>query len=300
MDSNLSLYHIFHTVASKGNISYAAKELFISQPAISKAIHKLEQNLDVTLFSRSSRGVTLTEQGKLLYEYTSTAFHALDRGEEYLRRMKTLETGHLRIGVSTTLCKYILLPYLKDFIAEYPHIKVTIDCQSTFHTIKLLTEHKVDIGLIAKPEDSKHLHFYSTGELEDIFVTTKTYLRNLKLRERDDHVDVFRTANLMLLDEENISRLYIDNYFREHQIKTNQILEISNMDLLIEFAKIGLGVACVVKKFVQEDLDTKRLLQIPLNVPIPTREVGFAYTKERYSSDVIEKFITFYSETRQK
>ncbi len=151
MDQNLSLYKVFYTVANAGNISKAAAELFISQPAISKSIRKLEQSLDVTLFSRNSRGVQLTEEGEVLYDYVQRAFYALQTGEAQLKKINDLGIGHLHIGVSTTLCKYMLLPYLKEFVAAHPHIRITIDCQSTNHTLHLLKENKIDLGLIGRP-----------------------------------------------------------------------------------------------------------------------------------------------------
>lgn len=294
MESNLSLYRIFHTVATQGNISRAAKELYISQPAISKAITKLEENLGVKLFIRNSRGVILTEEGQLLFQHTNTAFHSLAQGEESIKQMQELGIGHLRIGVSTTLCKYLLLPYLKHFIAEYPHIKITIDCQSTFHTIKSLENNTIDIGLIGRTENMKQLEFYPIQEIEDIFVTTKLYLDNLKVREGTKQEDILSSSNLMLLDKENITRVYIDDYFYNNGIKTNQVLEISNMDLLIEFAKIGLGVACVIKEFVSEDLRKGSLLSLPLPISVPKRQVGFAYSTHGYRSEAIQKFISFY------
>ena len=159
MEQNLSLYKIFNCVANTGNISRAAKELYISQPAISKAISKLEQNLEVTFFTRNSRGVHLTDEGKMLYEHTKSAFETLQLGEDTIRKINELGIGHIRIGVSTTLCKYLLIPYLKDFVAKYPHIKITIDCQSTFTTIDLLDNSKIDIGLIAKAEQRNTIKF---------------------------------------------------------------------------------------------------------------------------------------------
>ena len=120
MEQNLSQYKIFYEVAKAGNISKAAKELYISQPAISKAISKLEDSLGLSLFTRSSRGVQLTSEGEILFEHTREAFDALDRGEQELKRIQEFDIGHLRIGVSNTLCKYILLPYLKTFIDQYP------------------------------------------------------------------------------------------------------------------------------------------------------------------------------------
>ena len=105
MDQNLSQYKIFYEVARTGNISRAARELYISQPAISKAISKLEDSLGLSLFSRSSRGVQLTPEGQVLFEHAAEAFDALNRGEQELKRIQEFDIGHLRIGVSNTLCK---------------------------------------------------------------------------------------------------------------------------------------------------------------------------------------------------
>lgn len=315
-ESTLSSYHIFNAVAEAGNISKAAKTLYISQPAISRAVSKLEQNLSVKLFIRGSRGVHLTEEGKMLYEHTKSAFDSLRQGEESLRRINSLGIGQLRIGVSTTLCKYILMPYLQRFIQEYPHIQVTIQCHSTFETLELLEEGKIDIGLVGESASLRTLEFLPVTEIEDVFVSTETYLKNLKLREQeeaslsdttsrknrrsaakkasDSALSYFKNGTLMLLDEKNISRLYIDDYFNKNNIETGQILEVSNMDLLIDFSKIGLGIGCVIKEFVQKELEDHTLIELPLPAKINKRKVGFAYNKTNLQSNSVNKFIEFY------
>ncbi len=300
IDFSLSAYRIFNSVAKLGSISGAAKELYISQPAISKAIAKLEQDLSVSLFIRGSRGVKLTEEGAQLYEHTKAAFETLKEGEELMKRNKSLGVGHIRIGVSTTLCKYLLLPYLKEFVANHPHIRFTIQCQSTFQTLELLEEGKLDLGLIGKPEPRKDLDFYSVGTIEDVFISTRSYLDNLDIREGKmlTNQQLFEKANLMLLDEKNITRVFIDDYFKKNGIRTGQILEVSNMDLLIEFAKTGIGIACVIKEFVKNELEDGSLIQIDLEVPIETREVGFAYRLGKQYSDSTLKFIEFYKGQR--
>lgn len=295
MIGNLSSYRIFYTVAQKGNISYAAKELYVSQPAISKAIGKLEENLGVSLFYRSSRGVILTEEGKRLYEHTKRAFEELEEGEEKLRKIQELGIGQIRIGASTTLCKYILIPYLKEFIEAYPNIKIIISCQSTFHTVKLLEEDKIDIGLIGKFGFGKEIEFYSVKEIEDIFVASKAYLKKLGIRGKENETitKILMDSNLLLLDEQNISRQYIENYFKENQVETKQVLEVGSMDLLIEFAKIGLGVACVIKEFVEEEIKEGSLKIVPILRPMKRRQIGFAYAKKNKRTEAMEHFLGF-------
>ena len=297
MNQNLSSYRIFYTVANTGNISKAAKELYISQPAISKSIQKLEESVGCKLFSRSSRGVVLTDEGKLLYEHVSEAFETLTMGEEKLKRSIELGVGHLKIGVSSTLCKYLLLPYLKEFIRQNPHISISISCQSTNDTLKLLEDNKIDIGLIGKPENLKNIHFDFLEEIEVIFVAAKDYLRNLKARGiQKDHI--LQSSTLMLLDKNNMTRQYIDDYLQENQIIIKDSIDISDMDLLIDFARIGVGVACVIKNFVREDLENGTLMEIPLGFPIHKREVGFAYKTTTKPSKSLAEFIHFYKTYR--
>ena len=247
--------------------------------------------------SRSSRGVVLTDEGKLLYEHVSEAFETLTMGEEKLKRSIELGVGHLKIGVSSTLCKYLLLPYLKEFIRQNPHISISISCQSTNDTLKLLEDNKIDIGLIGKPENLKNIHFDFLEEIEDIFVAAKDYLRNLKARGiQKDHI--LQSSTLMLLDKNNMTRQYIDDYLQENQIIIKDSIDISDMDLLIDFARIGVGVACVIKNFVREDLENGTLMEIPLGFPIHKREVGFAYKTTTKPSKSLAEFIHFYKTYR--
>lgn len=291
MDQNLSQYRIFYAVAKAGNISKAAKELYISQPAISKSISKLEDTLNTTLFTRNSRGVQLTEEGQILFEHTRTAFEELTLGEQELKRIRQFNLGHIRIGASNTLCRFIMLSYLKGFIEKYPHIKITIENQSTTHTMSLLEQQRIDIGLVAEPKPQKNIQFLPVKEIEDIFVATPKYIENLRLREGSG-ADIFHAGNIMLLNKENVTRNHIDEYMSTHGISANNLLEVSTMDLLIEFARIGLGIGCVIKEFVQEDLDSGRLIEIKLDQPIHKRSVGFVYQAAR-TSRALDTFIQF-------
>ena len=294
MDQNLSQYRIFYAVAKAGNISRAAKELYISQPAISKSISKLEDSLNTVLFTRNSRGVQLTDEGQVLFEHTRDAFEELAKGEQELKRIREFNMGHIRIGVSNTLCRFIMVKYLKGFIEQYPHIKITIESQPTTQTLSRLEQQRIDIGLVVEQKSAKSMNFIPVMDIEDIFVATPSYLENLRLREGAD-TDVFQSGNLMLLDKNNITRHYIDDYMAVNEIVANNLLEVTTMDLLIEFARIGLGIGCVIKEFVKEDLDSGRLAQLKLDTPIHKRTVGFLWQSSR-TSKALDTFIRFCKE----
>ena len=301
MEQHLSLYRIFYTVANTGNISQAAKQLYNSQPAISKSISRLEESLGIVLFSRSSRGVTMTEEGRILYEHVRTAFEAIDAGEEQIRRMTALNIGSLHIGASNTLCKFVLLPYLQSFIEAYPHIKILISCLSSNQTLTQMDSGKIDIGLVAHPGSLRTLDFYSLGTIQDIFVASPAYLKNLDLKPEEIHSgrQLFERATLMLLDKQNMTRQYIDDYLTTNHLQTPHTIETTSMELLIEFAKIGLGVGCVIKEFVLEELKNGQLIEIPLDIPIHQREIGFTYIKKRQQEKAVRHFIEFYKSTKE-
>ena len=298
MEQNLSQYRIFYAVAKAGNISRAAKELYISQPAISKSISKLEDSLNTVLFTRNSRGVQLTDEGQVLFEHTRDAFEELAKGEQELKRIREFNMGHIRIGVSNTLCRFIMVKYLKGFIEQYPHIKITIESQPTTQTLSMLEQQRIDIGLVVEQKSSRNMNFIPVMDIEDIFVATPSYLENLRLREGAD-TDVFQSGNLMLLDKNNITRHYIDDYMACNEIIANNLLEVTTMDLLIEFARIGLGIGCVIKEFVKEDLDSGHLVQLKLDTPIHKRSVGFLWQSSR-TSKALDTFIWFCREQDSK
>jgi DNA-binding transcriptional LysR family regulator len=329
---NLNNYFVFYTVAKTGNISKAAQQLFISQPAVSKSISRLEEASGVNLFDRGSRGVTLTEEGSLLYNYVEKAMDTLIKGEENLSKFNELGMGHIRIGVSTSLCKHILLDYLKDFIRQNPHIKVSIDCHSTINTLELLKKDDIDVGLICDTPLPSDMIYKPIKNIHDIFVASRDYIDNLSYREDAENIfpdkkgentltgmltgnmaaffpateknlsksgnnaiesrDILTKSTLMVLEEANITRKHVDSYLEAQHIKCNQFLEINNMDLLIDFAAIGMGVASVVREFADSYLTSGQIIELPLDPPIPERTVGFVYRDTKNKSTALMKFLT--------
>lgn len=277
MEQHLSQYYIFYEVAKLGNISKAAKALYISQPAISKAISKLEDGLEITLFTRNSRGVVLTVEGQLLFDHISEAFKEIDMGEQQIKRAKELHMGNIKIGVSNTLCRYILLPYLQKFIEKYPHVKISVESQDTARTVHMLENNLLDLGLIAAPSNRKSLSFTPLLEIHDTFVATPSYLSRLYEREGLS-CDPLVSGTVILLDKTNMTRKYIDDYLEGNLIEPSNILEVTTMDLVIEFAKIGLGIGSVIKEVVQKELTEGSLVEIELKSELRSRNIGFSYS----------------------
>lgn len=295
MSNNMNLYYIFYEVAMTKNISKAASDLYISQPAISKAINRLESNLECKLFTRNSRGVVLTNEGEILFEQIKEAVEAIKEGEEKIKLAGELGVGRLSIGVSTTLCKHVLLPYLEKYVNKYPHVKVSISCQSSMETIQALEQDKIDIGFIGYPVSKNSLTYKPVMEIHDTFVCTKQYLDNFSMREKLTKEKLIENATFMMLNKENITRKYVDTALDAVGVVPKNVIEISNMDLLIDFAKTNLGVSCVIRELVENDINNNHLKEINLIGKTAGREIGLAYLPNKIEinkcvSDFIDCF----------
>lgn len=290
MSEDLELYKIFHTVAFYKNISHAAKALYISQPAVSKSIKKLEALMDIKLFSRGSKGVTLTTEGIIFYEYIQKALHIIADGENILAELKSKKQGMITIGVSTVLCKHFLLPHLKPFMNEYPEIKIKIINKTTFDTLKNIDQGIIDFGIVSRPFHMIPYTFIPLADIQDIFVAEKEYLNSLQIVEPND---IFAKGIFMLLESDNITRQYVDRFFAENNIVMKPEVEINTMDFLIEFAKIGLGITAVIKNFIEKDLTEGSLIEIPVSPAIPPRTVGIIFGKKKSLSIATQTFISY-------
>ena len=287
---DLNLYRVFFVVAKCKNISHAAEVLFVSQPAVSKSIKTLENTLNVSLFSRSSKGVALTPEGSILLNHIKNAFDEFSLGVHILEKLKNKEMGNINIGVSTTIGKSYFLPKFQEFIKEYPYFKIKIINKPTLDTIKLVQDDKLDLGIIGTTSHEDDLEFIKLGEIQDILVASSSYLENLNL---DSLHDIFTRGSFMLLESPNATREFIDNYFAKQNLIITPDIEASNMDFLIECAKIGLGITSVIKEFLHEDLENKTLVELPLDFPIPPRYIGVIYKNSSNLSIAAKTLIDF-------
>lgn len=294
MNIDLELYKVFYTVACSKNISQAAEELYISQPAVSKSIKKLEDITGITLFYRNSRGVKLTEEGRIFFDYVEKAMKELSNGENILNKLKIKEQGVIKIGVSTTLCKHFLIPKLKSFIVKYPNIQIKIINNTTFDTLKLIDEGKVDFGIVSKPYNCSSYNFIEVEKIQDIFVSSKVYLESHGIVKPEE---IFTKSTIMLLESDNITRKYIDEYFDKNNILVKPEIEISNMDFLIEFAKIGMGVTIVIRNFIEKEIKEGELVEISISPTIPKRAIGIVLHKKMPVSIAAQTFLDYVMQT---
>jgi Transcriptional regulator len=282
-------YRAFFAVAQTGSFSRAADMLHVTQPAISHAVRRLEERLGGPLFFRTPKGVKLTSEGEVLYKFVSQAHHFLESGEKKIAEMRQLMAGEVKIGAGDTLCRHYLLPHLESFHREYPDVKIQVTNRTTRETIALLKEGKIDFGIVNLPvEEDRQLVIRESIPLHDCFVAGEAYI---KLTERTVSWDELARYPLLLLEQGSSIRRYIDRFAKRLGVTIQPEFELGSIELLVQFAHIGLGVACVIREFVAEDLMKRTLYEVPLEMPLPPRKVGLVTLRDVPLSAAASRFL---------
>ncbi|WP_054860034.1 LysR substrate-binding domain-containing protein [Gracilibacillus sp. JCM 18860] len=279
MIGKLDLYRIFHVVSRNKSFSKAAEELYMTQSAVSQSISKLEKELDIKLFNRTSKGVVLTSEGELLHDHVDSALSMIHVAEDKMLEFKTLKTGgELRIGVGDTISRYFLLPYLEDFHARYPGIKLNIINGTTTEICSFIKSGKADVGICNLPIQDEQLQVMPCkGGIQDIFVCGEKYK---KITEKPISLEFLMRLPLIFLEKKSNSRMYIEHFFEKRGgYQVSPVFELGSYDLVLEFTKINLGISCVIKEFSNDYLERGDLYEVMLEEQIPKRSIGICYLK---------------------
>ena len=297
MSVKLELYRVFKEVAEAGNITAAAQTLFISQSAVSQSIKQLEAELQTRLFARNSRGVTLTADGRMLYEYVRSAMGLLETGEEKLSQSRDLQMGHLTIGASDTVTSQFLLPYLDRFHRQYPAIHIQIISGRSHKVLGLLQSGKVDIAFASTPQEGASLETFPCLATHSIFVAGAEYPCDF------DHVytlEEIARFPLILLERKASSRLYLEKYFLQNGLHLNPEIELGARSLLEDLAAIGFGVAGVTEEFVRRELESGRLRKLRTSFDIPPRSVDLCVLRDVPLTSAAQRFSDFIRESLRR
>lgn len=276
MLGKLELYRIFCQVAKDSSFSQAAKNLYLSQPAVSQSVKQLEEQLGVQLFTRGAKGVSLTQQGKLLYEYADSAMGLISSAEQKLVSMKELTVGELRIGAGDVIIKHLLLPYLEHFHKMYPQVRLSILNRTSRESMELLQSGIIDVAFVNLPMEGESMRIHHSFPIHDIFVTGQRFRY---LTERPQTLQELAEQPLILLERKSNTRRHIESFFLGRGVAISPEIELASYDLLSQFARIDLGIACVVKEFYQEQLQNEDLFEVPMKESLPERSIAMVSLK---------------------
>jgi DNA-binding transcriptional LysR family regulator len=286
MDINYELYKVFYQVAKSLSFSDAADNLFISQSAVSQSIKTLEKRLNQTLFIRSTKRVALTKEGELLLKHVEPAINLISRGENQL--CADPKSGvQLRIGASDTICRYYLVPYLNNFHKQYPNIHIKVTNGTSLQCAKLLERNEVDVIVTNSPNSALNnmMQIIPVKEFRDIFIANHDAF---PLTDRPITLQELQQCPILMLDKRSTTSIFLHNLFLENSLDLVPAIELSSNDLLIDLAKIGLGVAFIPDFCVKELED---LTVINITEDIPSRMLVAAYNNDIPISDAAKYFI---------
>lgn len=271
MNINLEYYKIFYYVAKYKSVTVAAKELCISQPAVSQGIKQLEDSLGIKLFVRNSKGMSLTTEGEALYFFVSRGYEQIIQGEYKIKEMLDIESGEIRIGASDMTLQFYLLPYLEKYHSLYPGIKVNVTNAPTPSTIDHLLAGRIDFGVVSTPFDyDERIKVYSGRVIRDIFVAGEKFQ---DLKDKVLRYDMLSDYPLICLEKKTSTRRYIDSFLEAKSAIINPEFELATSSIVVQFALRNMGIGCVVEDFAKEELESGRLFKVNFEEEIPTREI---------------------------
>lgn len=269
MITNLEYYKVFYYAAKAGSLTTAAKQLSISQPAVSQSIKQLEDQLGVSLFSRASRGIKLSPEGELLFSYVARAYEQLELGERKLAQMIGMGLGEIRIGASDMTLQFFLLPYLEMFHEKYPGIKVVVTNAPTPETILNLESGQIDFAVISTPADiPHHMKAVKVREIQDVFVAGRRFTQ---YKNHTLDLQTLESLPLIFLEQNTSTRSYMDKILSDRGIHPRPEFELATSDMIVQFALRNLGIGCIVKDFALPYIESGKLFELRFNEMIPKR-----------------------------
>ncbi|WP_090641894.1 LysR family transcriptional regulator [Paenibacillus sp. UNC496MF] len=288
MTNNYELYKVFYWAAKTGSLTQAAKALYLTQPSVSHAIKQLEDSFGLTLFYRNSKGVALTQEGSILYSYIEKSQILISIAEEKMAALKNLDSGELRLGGSDSLFKHYLLPFLEEFHQKHPGIKLHLNHGTTPETISFLKEGRIDVGVVRMPIVDEQIEVLKGILLQDCFVAGNLYA---ELKGEVLSMKELLEYPIILFSRNSRVRMAITELFQSYGFEIKPEIEVGSVDLLIEFARKGLGISYVTREFVTRELEEGSLFEIRLDVKLPPSQVGFMMMRNMPLSNAARKFM---------
>ncbi|ADG81688.1 LysR family transcriptional regulator [Thermincola potens] len=289
MDINFELYKVFYYVAKNLSFSEASQELHISQSAVSQSVKLLEEKMNCRLFIRNTKQVKLTQEGETLFKHIEPAYNLIRAGERSIEEIHSLQQGEVRIGASDTICKYYLLPYLKKFNRLYPNIRIKVTNRTSPRCIELLKKGSVDVAVVNMPGTvEKTMRVDKVKTIHDVFIAGQNFAH---LQRKKISLQELAQYPVLMLEKNTTTRNFIDTFLESKGVKLIPEVELGSVDLLVEMAKIGLGISLVVKEYIEKELSGSEVFMLNLREKIPARKLGVLTNNNIPLSVAAQKFV---------
>ena len=285
---SLDLYRVFAAVYEKRSFSEAARQLFVTQSAVSQSVKQLETMLGIQLFMRGKRAVTPSVEARQLYAMIAPAIGTICEAEERIERFKRLQEGFLRVGAADTVARHFLLPYLKRWNELHPGVRLQVVNRTSTEAFSLLSAGKLDVAFVNSPVDKSKFSVKKCLELHDVFIAGNAFseLKGKTITRKE-----LCSYPLIMLEKLSNTRRSIDEEFMRSGIALNPEIDLGCHDLLVDFARINLGISCVTREFAAIDGE---LFELKLDQPLPSRQLDLCWMDTGSPSEAKKKFINMF------
>ena len=296
MSVSVDSYKVFYHVAKQGSITAAARALYLSQPTVSQCISSMERELNCILFCRSKKGVTLTPEGELLFRHVSVACRHLWEAENELSALMKLTDGTVRIGATGTTLHHYLLPHLKQFKENYPHIKLKISNNNTPATLRALDTGLIDFAIIVTASEPLNgYRVYPLTEFQDILIGGPKYAG---LCSHPLSIQDLCTYPLICMEPASVTRQFLEHFFLSHGAVLAPDIELETVDLITPMAENNLGIGFVPFDFASQKLREGKIFRLFLRETLPSRRICLVLSGEHPLSKAAGLFTSLLHESR--
>lgn len=292
---DLNLFKTFYVVAKCNSFTKASEQLFISQPAITQSIKKLEEQLNVELFKRNSKGITLTKEGEVVFYYSEQFYEMAEANNNMLSKIKEVQIDTINIGVPTHIGTFYFVEYLKKFNEIHPNIKVNIINKKSEEMLKMLVKRELDIVIDTdmSEADNKLLVIHKILDLESCFVCNEKfkYVADKGIITPNE----LTKYPLILPSSTTSNRKMIDLYFKKSNIILEPLIEANSSSISKGIINKGIGIGWMIKEFIKNDIEVKKLYEVKVNIEQTLTPVSIAYNS-KYVNGIVKSFIKILKE----
>lgn len=290
---NINQLRAFYCVAKNMSFTKAAKELFITQPAVTAQVKHFEEWCELKFFKKKGRGICLTDEGEMLYRQANQLFEYESQIENAINDYRQLKKGVLRIGSTRTYARYLMPLIMRQFHRNFPKIQIYLDEGSSLDLSLSLLELKNEIAIISKVKDNPDITYilFSEEEVLPILSPNHPLAKNeyLSIEELSQEPIIMREIG-------SGTRKWVDSLFQQHQLKPQILMETANTEFIKQLVVRGDGISFLVREAVSENLQNNVLVTVPLQYGNRHLDVNFAYLKRQPLSRPAQAFLRVFNE----
>jgi len=280
----------FYEAAKSMNFTIAAKNLFVSQPAVTTQIKLFEEYCNLRLFKRKGRRMDLTSEGESLFYYAEKVFQLEKKIEKVIKEFHGLKRGYVRLGTTKTSVRYSIDSIMLSFHKSFPDIKIKVQEGTSMEMLQSLLDFRNDLALVAHTEDNPNIDFITLGK-EEIFLIAAPghYLankNNISFNELDG-------VPVIIKEIGSGTRKVVDNYFARSGVKPKILIETNKIELIIELVKQGEGISFLARRVIEKEIAGGTLIAIPIKPEKLFLNVGIAYLNDEQLSPAAKALLDF-------